>query len=141
MSYASFDEAENSIANSKCFVFWNFLYKFYYIKRKIEKLKYLFKYRVSQFFTNEQVKDLSEKAVKDWKRELIEKTGIIVEDMKRTKLTPHIYSEHSYPKFKEAVKYLHIPGPEKIDGLVIKSKYKNKQKNYIQLLASCEECV
>ena len=99
-----------------------------------------------KFFTNELVNDLSKQVVDDWERELIEKTSTIVdmqainEDMKKTKLSPDIYSENSFPKFKEAVDYLEIPGLKKIDDLVIKNQY----KNYIQLissLASREECV
>ena len=47
---------------------------------------------------------------------MIGKTAVIILDMQKIvwemkmNLTPNIYSENSFPRFKEAVKCLYIPG-------------------------------
>ncbi len=99
-----------------------------------------------KFFTSELFKDLQNKVVDDLERDLIGKTAVILEmkkivgEMKHMKLTPDIYSENSYPRFKEAVECLHIPGLDFSDDSILKSQY----KNYIKLISSLdssEECV
>ena len=102
-----------------------------------------------KFLSSELSKDLKARVVDDWERELIEKTRAIVDiknimtEMKQMKMSPAVYSENSFPKFREAVDFLEIPGLELIADSVLKSQY----KDYIRILSSLtqsvcdEECV
>ena len=102
-----------------------------------------------KFFCSELVNDLSNKVVSERERELIDKTRDIVDtskmigEIKQLKMSPDIYAESSFPRFKEAVDYLKIPGLDFIEDSVIKMQY----KRFIQIIsslnssASSEECV
>ena len=52
----------------------------------------------------------------DSERDMIGKTAVILDmqkivwEMEHMNLTPNIYSENSFPRFKEAVNCLYIPG-------------------------------
>ena len=102
-----------------------------------------------KFLSSELSKDLKERVVDDWERELIEKTRLIVDirnimtEMRKLKMSPAVYSENSFPKFREAVDFLEIPGIEYIENSVLKWQY----KYYIRILLSLtqsvcdEECI
>ena len=91
-----------------------------------------------QFFCSELVEDLSKNVVDEWERELIEKTCDIVDiskmvrEMKDMKMSPDIYSESSFPRYKEAVDFLKIPGLDFIEDSVLKGQY----KKFIQIITS-----
>lgn len=100
-------------------------------------------------FASELTSDLKNEVVADWERELIGKTKIIlgipeiVKEMKLLKMSADVYSENSYPKFKDAVDFLQIPDLAYIEESVLKRQY----KEYIRILSSIsntacdEECV
>ena len=104
-----------------------------------------------QLFCSELAKDLSNKVVSKGERELIDKTSDIVDiskmikEMSQMKMSPDIYAETSFPRFKEAVDFLKVPGLEFVGESVIKMQY----KSFIQIIsslhppapASAEECV
>ena len=75
-------------------------------------------------------KDLSNKVVSKGERELIDKTSDIVDilkiikEMSQMKISPDIYAETLFPRFKEAVDFLKVPGLEFVGESVIKMQYK-----------------
>ena len=83
-------------------------------------------------------KDLKERVVDDWERELIEKTRAILDipkimmEMRESKMSAAVYGENSFPKFKESVDFLEISGLEFIEDSVLKRQY----KDYIRILSS-----
>ena len=95
-----------------------------------------------KLFSSELTNDLRNQVVADWERELIGKTKIIVgipeivKEMKLLKMSPDVYSENSYSKFKEAVDSLYIAGLEHIEESVLKRQY----KHYIRILSSISAC-
>ncbi len=84
-----------------------------------------------KFFCSELVKDLSQNVVDNWERDLINRTADIVDiskmikEMKEAKMSPDIYSESTFNRYKEAVDYLEIPGLDFIEDSVLKRQYKS----------------
>ena len=100
-------------------------------------------------FASELTKDLTDQVVDDWERQLIGRTKTIcgipemLKEMKQLKMSPDIYAENSFDRFKEAVDFLQVESLDFIEESVLKRQY----KQFIKIIssmhdsASSEECV
>ena len=94
-----------------------------------------------KLFASELTQDLKTQVVDDWERKLIGRTKTIcgisemLEEVKQLNMSPDIYAENSFDKFKEAVDSLQIASLDFIEESVLKRQY----KQFIKVISSMQD--